>query len=371
MEHRARTLRWALALLTAVATALALAACGGGSSGDAATLLHQTFSGNHKITSGNLNFNLTVNPSGSKTLTGPISLSLSGPFQSLGAGKLPESAFDVGVTALGNSASVTITSTGNRGYVTFEGQSYQLPQGTFQRLESSFAQLGSSPTSTGSGVLGKLGIQPLHWLQNPQVVGTETVGGVSTTHIHAGINVAAFLNDLNTFLGRASSLGVSGAASLPHSISAATRQRIASEVRNPSFDVWTGQADKTIRKLEIGLTLPVSGSASTALGGLRSAGIGLGMQYSNLNQPQSITAPTALLPFSQFQTKLKALVQQIQSGIGGTLGGGAGASLGAGAAGTTGAASSASNLQAYATCVQSAHGDVAKMQQCAPLLNGQ
>ncbi len=371
MEHRARTLRWALALLTAAVAALALAACGGGgSSGDAATLLHQTFSGTHKITSGDLNFNLTVNPSGSKTLTGPISLSLSGPFQSLGAGKLPQSAFDVGVTALGNGASVTITSTGTKGYVTFEGQSYQLPQGTFQRLESSFAQLGSSPTSGGSGVLGRLGIQPLHWLENPQVIGSETVGGAATTHIHAGINVAAFLNDLNTFLARASSLGISGAASFPHGISAATRQRIAGEVQNPSFDVWTGQSDKTIRKLQIGLTLPVTGSASTALGGLRSAGIGLSMQYANLNQPQSITAPTTLLPFSQFQTKLKALVQQIQSGIGSTLGGGAGASLGAGAAGTTGGAGSAANLQAYSACIQSAHGDVAKMQRCAPLLNG-
>ena len=179
MDHRTRTLRWALALLTAAATALTLSACGGSSSsGEAASLLHQTFSGTHKITSGNLNFNLTVNPSGSKTLTGPISLSLSGPFQTLGTGKLPESAFNVAITALGNSASVTITSTGNKGYVTFEGQSYQLPQATFQKLESSFAQLGSSPAGNGSGVLGKLGIQPLHWLQNPQVVGTETVGGV-------------------------------------------------------------------------------------------------------------------------------------------------------------------------------------------------
>jgi hypothetical protein len=373
MDQRTRTLRWALALLTAAATALTLAACGGssGSSGDAASLLHQTFSGTHKITSGNLNFNLTVNPSGSKTLSGPISLGLSGPFQTLGAGKLPDSAFNVAITALGNSASVTITSTGNKGYVTFEGQSYRLPQATFQKLESSFAQLGSSPASSGSGVLGKLGIQPLHWLQNPQVVGAETVGGVSTTHIHAGINVDAFLNDLNTFLTRAASRGISGARAFPNGISAATRQKIAREVQNPSFDVWTGQSDKTIRKLEIGLTLPVTGRASTALGGLRSAGIGLSMQYANLNQPQAISAPTALAPYSEFQTKLKALVQQIQSGIGSTLGGGAASSLGSGSPGTTGGTQSAAKLQAYGACIQAAHSDVAKMQACAPLLNGQ
>ena len=372
MDHRTRTLRWVLALATPAASALVLAACGGGSSsGDAATLLHQTFAGSHKITSGNLSFNLTVNPSGSKTLTGPISLSFSGPFQSLGTGRLPESAFNVGLTALGNGASVTITSTGNKGYVTFEGQSYQLPQATFQRLESSFAQIGSSPAGNGSGVLGKLGIQPLRWLQNPQVIGTETVAGTSTTHIHAGINVAAFLGDLNRFLSRAGSLGISGAGSFPQGIAPATRQKIAREVQNPSFDVWTGQTDKTIRKLEIGLTLPVSGSASTALGGLRSAGIGVSMQYADLNQPQSITAPTALAPYSQFQTKLKALVQQLQGGIGSTLGGGASSSLGSGTAGSSGGATSSAKLQAYSICIQAAHGNVGKMQQCAPLLNGQ
>lgn len=376
MEHCTGKLRWGLSLLVAAAATLALAACGTSGGGNASTLVSQTFGGNHKVTSGILAFNLTVNPSGSKTLTGPITLSFSGPFQSLGTGKLPESAFDVSISALGNSASVTVTSTGAKGYVTFEGESYQLPQRTFQQLESSFAQLGSSPVSSnGSGVLGKLGIQPEHWLQNPQVVGNETIGGVPTTHIHAGINVAGFLNDLNTFLGRASSLGISGAASLPHSISATTRSRIAHEIQTPTFDLWTGQADKTIRRLEVGLTLPVSGTISTLLGGLRSAAIGLSMQYGNLNQPQTITAPTTLRPFSQFQAKLKTLVQEIQSGVGSTLGGGALGGSGSsgtstsGSSGSSGSGASAT-LQKYSTCIQAANGDVAKMQQCAPLLNG-
>jgi hypothetical protein len=374
MGYRIRTLRRALALLAVAAAALSATACGGGgSSSQANTLLRETFSGHHKVTSGNLAFNLTITPSGSRTLTGPISLSFGGPFQSLGAGKLPQSAFDVTVSALGNSVSLTITSTGTSGYVTFEGASYKLPQATYQQLESSFAQLGSTPGSNGSGVLGKLGIQPLHWLKNPQVVGTETVGGASTTHIHAGVNVPALLNDFNTFLQRASSLGVSGAASFPRGISAATRQKIAREIQNPNFDVWTGQSDRTIRKLVVGLTLPVSGTISTALGGLRSAGVGLSMQYGNLNQPQTITAPTSTRPFSEFQRKLKSLIQQIEGGVGGALGGSSGLSLGgsSGSGSTGGASGTTAALQAYSQCIQSAHGDIAKMQACAPLLNGQ
>lgn len=384
MHQGNRALRAALAVLTLAVTALTIGACGSSSgSGDAAKLLQQTFSGSHRVNSGNLDFALTVNPSGSSTLKGPITLSFGGPFQSLGTGKLPQSNFNVSINALGSGGSIGILSTGTAGYVTFQGASYRLPKASFQRLESSFSQLASPGGSTGSGVLGKLGIQPLHWLVNPQVIGDETVAGAPTTHIRAGINVAVLLGDFNTFLQKASSLGISGAASFPRGISAASRTRIAGEVKNPSFDVWTGKSDNTIRRLQINVTLPVSGQTSTLLGGLRTAGIGLSMQYADLNQPQTIVAPTRILPYSQFQTKLKALIQGLQSGIGGALSGstGSGALGGSGSSGTTGGSAgsgtstspssgSTSAYQAYSRCIQAASGNISKMQQCAPLLNG-
>ena len=164
-------------------------------------------------------------------------------------------------------------------------------------------------------MLSKLGVEPLHWLQNPTIVGTENVGGTDTTHIRAGINVTALLADFNTFLSRASSLGVSGASNFPHGISTASQARIAAAVKNPHFDVWTGNGDKTIRKLQIALTLPVTGQVSTLLGGLSSADIGLSMKYSDLNQPQTIAAPTSVAPFSQFQAKLHTFEQGIQSAL--------------------------------------------------------
>jgi hypothetical protein len=366
-------LRRGLGPIAVAGAALALAACGS-SSGDATSLLHQTFTGSHRINSGQLAFELVLTPSGSSTLKGPITLSFGGPFQSMGAGRLPQSAFNVGVGAMGANTSVTIISTGTHGYVTFQGSSYELPKATFQQLEQSFLRLGTSPSaSTGSGLLGKLGIQPEHWLVNPQVVGDEAIGGVDTTHIRAGINVAALLADFNTFLRRASSLGVSGAGSFPKGISAASRERIASEVQNPSFDVWTGKSDKTIRRLAVKLTLPVSGQTSSLLGGLRSAGIGLTLQYAELNQAQTITAPTALQPYSQFQSKLRVLLSGL-GGVSGALSGGSGGTVSPGGfsgnffGGSGG--STTSNYQRYSACIQSAAGNVAKMQRCAPLLNG-
>ena len=373
MTHR----RTALMLLMVLVAAVAVAACGSSSGGAGSsnpnTLLSETFSGEHKVTSGNIDLSLTIDPAGSSTLSGPINLSFGGPFQTRGKGKLPESNFTVSASALGHNVSLGIVSTGTTGYVTLQGASYQMPQATFQKLESSFGQLASSGSSTsGSGTLSKLGIQPLHWLTDPTIVGTETVGGTQTTHIHAGVNVPALLSDLNTVLQRASSLGVSGATALKSGLPAATRQKIAGEIKNPSVDVWTGNSDHTIRRLTITLTLPVTGKASSELGGMTSADLNLTMQYADLNQPQTIKAPTKVLPFSQFQSKVSAFVQELQSAAGGLVSGASsGSSATGGTTSGTGTSTSGSSTSVtkYSQCIQQAAGDVSKMQKCASLLN--
>lgn len=359
-----------LGLVAVVAVTLAAcASSNGGSDGSATTLLRQTFTGSHKINSGNLGFSVTVTPSGSSALKGPLTLSLAGPFQSVGSGKLPQSDFSLKLGTSGGAFSVALLSTGSKGYVTFQGQSYQLPKATFQRLESSFAQLGSSPGSRGSSVLSRLGINPEHWLVNPQVVGNEAVEGADTTHVSAGINVPALLNDLNTFLTRASSVGAASGG-LPNGISPSSRSHIATEIHNPRLDVWTGTADRTLRRLDLRLNLDVTGQAAALLGS--SAALQLTMRYADLNQPQTITAPTTVLPYSQFQDKLKVLLADLESGLTGGLSGGStgGATGTTGAGGAASGSGSGSSYQRYAQCIQAAGQDVAKMQKCAPLLNG-
>jgi hypothetical protein len=362
--------------LLAVLASLALAACGssGSSSGDAASLLKQTFTGSHKISSGNLNIAVTVDPSGSTTLSGPIKLSFGGPFENSSAGKLPQSDFTLSVSALGKSGSLGLLSTGKSGYVTLQGTSYQLPQATFQKLESSLSQVGTPGNSSGSGTLARLGIKPLDWLQDPKVVGTESVGGTDTTHITASINVAAFLNDFSTFLQKASTLGVSGVNSASKGLSPAVRSEIASAVQNPRFDLWTGNSDKTLRRLTLALTVPVTGTVSTQLGGMRSADIGLSMQYGDVNQPQTIVAPKTVRPYSEFTSKVQAFVQSLQGSLGSSLLPGSSSSSGSGSSSGGGSGSSSSGssskVQRYSNCVTAAGSDVAKMQRCASILNG-
>ncbi|HEY3728875.1 MAG TPA: hypothetical protein VGL51_16980 [Solirubrobacteraceae bacterium] len=344
-----------------------MAACGSSStssSADAQSLLKQTFSGSHKVTSGVLTFNLTMNPSGSSTVKGPITLSLSGPFQSRGKGNLPESNFTISASALGHHGQLGVVSTGTNGYVVLKGAAYQLPAADFSKLKSSFS--ASSNGSTTTGGLSKFGIDPLHWLTNPTTVGSDSVAGTPTTHIRAAVNVSALLSDLDTFLQKAAATGAAGSSSIPTTIPPATRDQIANSIKNPTVDVWTGNSDKTLRKLSLNLNVPVTGQSATALGGLTSAGIGMTLQYANLNQPQTISAPANVKPFTEFAAKLQSVLQQVQ----GSLGAGLGATTGTGTSTSSGSSANPSKVQKYTQCIQQAGGDVTKMQKCASLLQG-
>jgi hypothetical protein len=355
-------------LLGAAVAALALAACGSsssgsGSSGDAQSLLKQTFASGKPVKSGILAISFTLNPSGSSTFTTPISFSISGPFQSRGTGQLPESNFTIAISALGRKGQLGIVSTGTSGYVTLQGAAYQLPSADFQRLESGFSSVGGS--SQGGGGLSALGINPQHWLTNASVVGSDNIGGTDSTHIRAGVNVSALLQDINTLLGKASS---SAGTKLPSSIPQATQQNIAAAIKNASVDVWTGKSDKVLRKLSLNLNVPVPGRLSTLAGGMTSAGIGFTLQYSDVNQPQTISAPSNVQPYSEFTAKLRSVLTGIEGSVGGGALGAAGAT---GSSGSSGSAATADKIKKYSECIQSAGQDVLKMQKCASVLNGQ
>jgi hypothetical protein len=361
-------LRRVLLIATTLVTAVVVAGCGGdapkqasGAPGSAAAehLLAQAFEGHHAINSGVIKLDLELVPSGSSSITKPIELSFGGPFMNRGAGKPPASDFTISIAAQGHYADLQVISAGGKGYITVSGQSYRMPASSFKNLESGFGSLASSGTasSSKSGAFAKLGIKPLHWLVSPQLVGSANLDGVKTTEIRAGLDARAMLQDFSKLLGKAGSLGLTGASkTLPQSIPPATQSSIAHALGSPSFNIWTGAADRIIRKLTVAATIPVSGHTRGLLGGMRSARVSLDFEYSHLNQPQTITAPTVTKPYSVFRAEVTAVLQEIDGGLtNGALSGRAGA---------------LSADQKYTQCITTAAGDVAKMQKCAKLLGG-
>ena len=281
------------------------------------TLLKDTFTGKHTVTSGDIDLTLTIDPSGSSLLSGPITFTFGGPFQSRGAGKLPESNFTVSASALGHNVRRRRDLDRDRRLRDVPGLELPVAGGELPEARIELRQLSTSPgTSSGSSALTKLGIHPLNWLTNPTVVGTENVGGAQTD-AHPRRRERRRDAERSEHRARRSPPRSESRARprrrSPSGIPAADRSKIAAEVKNPSVDIWTGTSDKTIRRLTITLTVPVTGKTSTQLGGVTSADIGLTLQYSDLNQPQTINAPTTVKPFSQFQAKLQ-LVRPVAHG---------------------------------------------------------
>lgn len=358
------------ALLGALALACAaIAGCGSSSSdpsgSSAQSLLKQTFSGSHQVNSGVIDLSLEIVPKGSSVISGPISLSFGGPFQSRGTGKLPASDFTIAISALKEHGSLALISTGTKGYVSLSGDSYQLPQKSFTKLESSFAAAESSASgsssTTGKASLKSLGIDPLSWLSDPAVVGQQNIGGAQTTEIRAKVNVRALLADIDK-LSSDSAAGKSSSGSLSSRLSASTESKIVKELGSPTFDVWTGNSDKTLRRMTLSFDLPVSGSLSSSLGGLKSASVALTLQFNDLNQPQTITAPTKLEPYDVFQAKVESLLEEIEGGLGSGLTGSSSSSS------SSSSAAAAGSDKKYSDCITKADGNVAKMQKCTSLL---
>jgi hypothetical protein len=345
LEHRARAV---VALLLACLAALTLAACGsdddkGGSSGgggdtaDARTLLRETFTGTKDVRSGRFSLALRAGENGGEQ----IGVRLAGPFESQGADAYPKFDVSADVDAGGDQISAGLVSTSDRLFVEFQDNAYEIPS---EYLEMARRQSGSE----GRAVPKLPDVDPQSWVTDPKIVGDEEVAGTETTHISAGVDVRALLDSIDRVLAEVDRQGLSSAAGgqVPSSIPADTRAQIERAVRDPRVDIWTGKDDKTIRKFELNTGVePRAG---------RSGSLSLTFELSDLNEAQTITAPTNVRPIDELLAGLGGLLGS--SGLGGS-GGGGGSN-----------APSADALGKYQRCLMDANGDVKKGQECEALL---
>ncbi len=318
------TLRAAVALLALFACVGLLSACSG-SSGSAQSLLNDTFSGHTPIESGNVNLSFAVSAAGSSAATKPLSVRLSGPFQNAGTpsgaqpGKLPHFALRLDLSAAGHALSAGATSTGSALYVELAGTWFSTPQSTYKALQEGYAQATKSASTTKvRSTFASLGIDPVRWLSNPTNAGVVTISGVSTIHLTASVDIPAFLADVSKLSQAGSALGL--ASPVPGaggSLSPAVVNELAKSIKSAHVDVYTGKDDHLLRRLEVSATVSGTPQTQTLLGGLSGAEVKVLLEFSELNKPQTIAAPSNPQPPSQLLPALQQLVGMLQ-GVGGS-----------------------------------------------------
>ena len=342
-----------LALILAAAGVLLAAGCGGGggkvsSSTPVDQLLQRTFSGDKQVKSGVLDLTVRVDSqSGSSPLNGPLSLRLTGPFESQGKGKLPKFALTADVEAGGQSLNAGITSTVDKGYVSFQGTNYVVSDKVWRQFRNGYEQSQSQTKQSQGQSLSALGIDPRRWLTNPRNAGETKVGDADVVRITGGVDVSKLLDDVNTLIEKGKAIGGSATKNVPQKLTPQEKQQALQAIRNPSVEIDTGKDDATLRRAIVNFGLAVPKTASTPA---QTAKVSLDLKLTQLNQGQDISAPSNPKPFTQLLQSLNGLAGLA---AGGSSGGGA---------------ASGDTLKRYSQCVNAAGGDSAKARKCADLL---
>ena len=380
MNRRSRV---RFAVPSAVAGAVAIASllmigCGGATQ-NVASLLKQTFGPHPPVHSYRLDLAVGIDVQGVKSLSKPIALRLAGPYVNSAPRQLPRFNLDVAINGGGQTFAATATTTANKAFITIAGTPYVLPDQLFQQFKSGYSQASAQTPKQPSSSFSALGLSPGNWLTNPHRLADTPIGDAETIHIAANVDVPRLLEDVSKLLGRASTLGIS-VPNAPKSITPQQQQAIAQAVKSANVDIYTGRNDKILRRLSVRVSLAVPPQSRRLVGGLQSGTISVDYTRTEIDKIAGIATPANPHPLSELLNAAGAARSGALNGLTGaaTAGsatglsqGGATQTGGAGAAqsGASGAAGSAAP-KAYLDCLSAAKGDIAKIQACAPLLNG-
>ncbi len=196
--------------------------------------------------------------------------------------------------------------------------------------------------------------------------------GVGTTHVSATVDVPRLLTDVDTLLSRAGRIGAAAGRptpAVPERLTAAARRQITAAITRATFDVWSGDQDRTLRKLDVKIAFDVPRADRAASAGLRKGTLGITLTIAELNEEQKIAAPPDARPFSALQAEVAQLFG------GGSRSGATGPSgpspenrsAPGGGAGTT-PPPTIVPPSAYVECLQGAGQDIVKVNACAKLL---
>lgn len=364
----------ALALL-ALAAGL-LAGCGGGSEEDAKALLKKGF--NEPIPSANVTIDISAKVDGVPQLEQPVRFKLGGPYKNNGTGKLPSLNWDVSVSGGGQTFSAGLISTGDRGFVNFQGTNYEVDDSTMAQLQKAASQGNAG----GSKSLKQFGVDPLSWVADASVEGESDVAGVETKHVKADIDVEKLFNDLNKIVARA---GGSLGQAKPEQLTPQVIDQIKEIVKDPKLDVYVGKDDGKIRRFAMSLDFQVPEDQQAQARGIKGGNLTLSVEFAGVGDPQTIQAPANAKPISDLAKQLQGLGGALGAtgGIGGDTGSGdtGGDSSGdgslpggtpggePGSEGGSGRSPSSDQFKEYAECLNKTKpSDAAGLQKCSELL---
>lgn len=289
--------------------------------------------------SGRIDVDLRVRGAGLGVLRGPLSVRLEGPFDLAQRGGVPRFDISTIVDSPGHRVRSGAVSTGRAGFVRMRGRTYELPP----ELYAVVREVLEGPDGRGSTPsFRSLGIDPRRWLTGASRRGVDSVDGTRAVRVSGPLNVPRMLDDLDTMIAQAAQMGMLLPGQSIQGLSPAQRRRIEGTVRSATADIWMGEKDHVLRRLDVDVDLEDRGALRLRLG------------IAGVDEPQEVRAPQGAAPFSELLT----------GGLGGLL-----KSLSA-EADPDDKAAGARQAAGALECVQQAASDPEALQRCALNLLG-
>lgn len=329
-------LRYLLLAVAASLLVLGVVGCGGGGGDneDPRKVLDETFQSGSDYSRGVAELSFKLAAEGGQS--GSLDATVKGPFR-VEAGAFPQFDLSADVNLEGSGQSVgfqgRLISTADAAYVNFQGTDYRLDAPTFGDFKQLFLALQSQISQEQPGAL-----DPAGFLADLSNEGTEDVGGTEAIHISGEVDVDKLVDRLKT------------------------------SVKSADFDVFTGADDKRLRKIDANIVFEPP--ASRTGGASEKITIQFSLAFTELGQPQVISAPAKARPLSTLLQKYGLDA----GGLGRALGAAAAASASGSSAGGTGATSGTApappadgQANQYLQCLSQAKGQAAT-QACSALL---
>jgi hypothetical protein len=365
------------AALVAVSVPALVAGCGGDdSSGEnPQDVIEATFNNEEQITSGVLDLTLEASAGDQ----GTFSASVSGPFQGVEDDPTAVPQLDLDATLSGEGAGQSVNFEGglvvteDNAFVEYQGDAYEIGADAFNQLKGDLeAQAdkagGESGDSTASfreacerGIEAEGGdpsacdFDISAWFTDLSNDGTEDVGGASTTHISGSVDVQQMLTD---FVGLAQAVpGAEGQLDLDSGL-----DQVDEAISEASFNVYTGEDDDLLRKLDANVAIDPSAIAGATPVPIGTIDLSFSVELSEVNEEQTVEAPSNAKSIDELEQQLEGLGAL---GLGGDiddLGGGDLDDLGGD--GGNGGGGDAGATQDYLDCVENAGNDPQEAAKC-------
>jgi hypothetical protein len=246
-------------------TGLLAAGCGSdferaSAQSDAQTLLRETAGATPEVRSATVDF---------KASNEGETASLEGAFEVEEEGRLPKFSFTG--THRGETAGATWT--GEQGYVTLDGTSYEVSGLLTGQIEAGFEE-----------AFKRRALMPdvSRWLSNPRNEGLADVGGEETVKITGQADVPRVMDDIDQLLKSGKSLNLA-----VDPLSPEDRQQAIDDIEKLDVTVYTGAADRILRRVVVNAVVDNEGAATFDL------------TLTRVGEDQDIEAPDDARPFSE------------------------------------------------------------------------